>query len=487
VTGGVLRRAPRPAWTVTGRTLAGAAGVLGAGLAGGAGLAVGLDRLGPLIAVAVLAVAVFVAFVLLPKLTLVTLAAAHLVLEDDSQAFLSQSDLFYAGIRGGAIGVSDLLVLALLLGVMLRWVRGSRRPRWPAALGLPLAALAAAILLGAITGWFGDHEARAYFHGIRKLAYLVLLPILAVNVLETKRDLRIALGVFAVLVVYKCGEGMTSWLLGAGRSIEGTVLTFYSPAANFALLVFVTAVLGAALLRVRLPPLLWLVGPLAVAVLLLSFRRNFYLALVLCVVLVVLVVSGRQGRALLIPATAAVALALWLGFNALAATDSNSPVLERVQSLSPTSIELNAYDRYRLDEQRNVTAELMRHPLTGLGVGVPWTARHPVAVALPGGQQYVHASILWFWLKLGLLGAITYLWLMLAAARLGLRVWRNSATATVRVAGLALGVGLIGLMVAETTGAFVGVSERVTVLVGTALGWLVAADRLDRAAPKHRS
>jgi O-antigen ligase len=486
VTGGVLRRAPRPASTAGGRTATGAA-VLGAGLAGGTGLAVGLHRLGPLLAVVLLAIAAFVAFVLLPKLTLATLAAAHLAFEDDSEAFLSQSDLFYASIGGGAIGVSDLLLLALILGVVLRWVRGLRRPRWPAALGLPLAVLAAAILLGAVTGWFGDYDPRAHFHGVRKLAYLVLLPILVVNVLETKRDLQIALALFAGLVVYKCGEGMTSWLLGAGRSIEGTVLTFYSPAANFALLVFITAILGAALLRLRLPPLLWLVGPLAVAVLLLSFRRNFYLALVLCVVLVVLVVSGRQGRALLIPATAAVALALWLGFNALATSDSNSPVLERVQSLSPTSIEVNAYDRYRLDEQRNVAAELMRHPLTGLGLGVPWTARYPVAVALPDGQQYVHATFLWFWLKLGLLGAIAYLWLMLAAARLGLRVWRDSATPTIRVAGLALGVGLIGLMAAETTGAFVGISDRVTVLVGTALGWLVAANRLDRASPQLRS
>lgn len=487
MTSSALRGATRTARDVRARTLGGAAAVLGLGVAAGAGLAVGFDRVGPLLAILIVAVAAFVCLVLRPKLALATLAVTNLVFEDDTEAFLSQSDFFYTALPGGAVQVSDLLLLALLTGVLLDSVRRSRRVRWPVALGLPLVALFAAIVLGTITGYFGDHDAAALYHGARKLAYLVLLPVLAVNVLETKRDLQLALALFTGVVVYKCAEGATSWLLGAGRSIEGTVLTFYSPAANLALLVFALAVLAAALVRMRLPPLLWLVGPVAVAVLLLSFRRNFYLALVLCVVLLVLVVTGRQGRALLIPATAAVVLALWLGFSALSATDTNSPVIERVQSLSPTRIELGAYDRYRIDERRNVAAEIARHPLTGLGLGVPWQARYPVAVALPGGQQYVHATVLWYWLKLGLLGVLAYFWLMLAAARLGMRVWRNAATDTTRLAGLALAIGLIGLMVAETTGAFLGVSARVTVLVGTALGWLVAADRLDRATHAPRS
>jgi O-antigen ligase len=486
VTGGVLRGASTARGVQT-RTIGGAAAVLCLGAVVGAGLAEGFDRVGPILAILIGAVVVFAALVLRPKLALAALAVTNLVFEDDSEAFLSQSDFFYEPLAGGAVEVSDLMLLALLAGVLVDSVRRSRRLLWPAALGLPLAVLFAALVLGAVSGYFGDHDSAALYHGARKLAYLVLLPVLAVNVLRTKRDLQVALALFTGAVVYKCAEGATSWLLGAGRSIEGTVLTFYSPAANLALLVFVVAVLAAALVRVRLPPLLWLAGPVAVAVLLLSFRRNFYLALVLCVVLLVLVVTGRQGRALLIPATAAVVLALWLGFNALSATDTNSPVIERVQSLSPTRIELGAYDRYRIDEQRNVAAEIARHPLTGLGLGVPWQARYPVAVALPGGQQYVHTTVLWYWLKLGLLGVLAYFLLMLAAARLGLRVWRNAATDTTRLAGLVLAVGLIGLMVAETTGAFLGVSARVTVLVGTALGWLVAADRLDRATPAPRS
>jgi hypothetical protein len=487
VTGGVLRGARRSAREVPARTLGAAAAVVAAGVAVGVGLAEGFDRIGPVLAVLIVAVAAFVALVLRPKLTLGILAVTNLVFESDSEAFLSQADLFYAPIAEGAIEVSDILLLALLTGVLVDSVRRSRRLRGPGALGLPLVALVAAIVVGAVTGWFGDHEGAALFHGVRKLAYLVVLPVLVVNVLETKRDLHVALALFAGVVVYKCAEGLTSWLLGAGRTVEGTVLTFYSPPANLALLVFAIAVLAALLVRVRLPRLLWIVGPVAVAVLLLSFRRNFYLALVLCVILLILVVTGRQGRALLIPAIAAVVLALWLGFSALGATESNSPVLERVQSLSPTSIELRAYDRYRIDEQRNVLAEIERQPLTGLGLGVPWQARYPVAVALPGGQQYVHGTVLWYWLKLGILGVIAYFWLMLAAVRLGMRLWRNAADDLTRLAGLTLAIGLIGLMAAETSGAFLGVQARLTVLVGTALGWLVAADRLYRGTSTPRS
>jgi O-antigen ligase len=487
VTSGALRGAGGLVWSAGWRTFARAVVVVALALAAGAGFALGVERGGILVAALALAAVGFLALVVWPKLALTALAVTNLALEDDPEAFLSQSDYFYDPFLGGLVEVSDLLLLALLVGVLVDLGRHGRRPTVPALLGWPLLLLSVAIAMGAIMGYFGDHDAGALYHSARKLAYLVLLPILVVNVLRTKRDLHLALLFFVGVMVYKCAEGLTSWLLGAGRTIDETVLTFYSPAVNFSLLVLVLGVLAAVLARIRLPLPLWLLAPIAAAVLILSFRRNFYLALVVCVVLLVLVVSGRQGRALLIPAVAAVLLALWLGFSALAATDSNSPVVERVQSLSPTRIELAAYDRYRIDEQRNVRDELARHPLTGLGLGVPWTARHPVSVSLPGAQQYIHGTVLWYWVKLGILGVVAYVWLMATAVRLGARVWRNATSGATRVAGLALSIGLIGLAVAETTGSFVGVSGRITVLVGVAIGWLAAASRLDRPEPALRS
>ena len=44
------------------------------------------------------------------------------------------------------------------------------------------------------------------------------------------------------------------------------------------------------------------------------------------------------------------------------------------------SIRLDAKAGYRIDELQNVTAELREHPVTGLGLGGQWVARHPLGV-----------------------------------------------------------------------------------------------------------
>jgi hypothetical protein len=99
-------------------------------------------------------------------------------------------------------------------------------------------------------------------------------------------------------------------------------------------------------------------------------------------------------------------------------------------------------------------------------------------VAFAGGQNYTHALVLWYWLKLGLLGLAAYAWLTLAAVVTAYKLWRDAGDPRVRVAGLALAAGLVGLAVAETTGSFTGVESRLTMFVGATLGWLAAAQAL---------
>ena len=112
---------------------------------------------------------------------------------------------------------------------------------------------------------------------------------------------------------------------------------------------------------------------------------------------------------------------------------------------------------------------------------MPWTARYPLAQALPGGRQYTHVLVFWYWLKLGLLGVFAYVWIMVAGVRTGLRVWRTDLDPRIQGAGLGLAAALVGLAVAETTGSFSGVEPRETVLLAVMLGWLAAAQRLRTA------
>jgi O-antigen ligase len=349
---------------------------------------------------------------------------------------------------------------------------------------LPLLLLLGGMVLGTIVGVFDGADHSALLNSARRLGYLLVVPLLTSAVIDSRRALRAALAVAAALVAYKSVTGAAGWLLGQGREVDGSVLTYYSPTANFLNLVFLLAVGGALIRRAPIPRVLVWLAPLTFAVLILSFRRNFWIAFVLGALLLVLVASGRRGRQLLIPAAALAAAALFFAYGALSTSQSDSPIVTRVQSLSPTKLESGAYDRYRIDEQRNVRAEIRRSPLVGIGLGVPWTARYPLAVSFGSAlRDYSHIVLTWYWLKMGLIGIAAYLLLMGTAVRTGIRLWRESSDDLLRIPGLALGIGFVGLVVAEGTGSYTGVDPRMTVLVAVCLGWLAAATRV-LAAPR---
>ncbi len=88
------------------------------------------------------------------------------------------------------------------------------------------------------------------------------------------------------------------------------------------------------------------------------------------------------------------------------------------------------------------------------------------------GRLYVHFVALWFWLKLGILGLIAYVTLLIGTAVLAWQVWSRSREPALRAFGLASLCGLAGLMVIETTASFTGVDARFTVLLGAQIGLL---------------
>ena len=119
-----------------------------------------------------------------------------------------------------------------------------------------------------------------------------------------------------------------------------------------ALLAIITAIVA----RLR-PPLWMLLGtPLLIASLVLSYRRSFWIAAVLGVLLVVLLALSPVGRRLLVPTALFVAAGIWLlgSIN----FQSQNPLVKRAASLSPTSLTTNVEDRYRIDERANVWGEL---------------------------------------------------------------------------------------------------------------------------------
>jgi O-antigen ligase len=187
----------------------------------------------------------------------------------------------------------------------------------------------------------------------------------------------------------------------------------------------------------------------------------------------------RSGVVIAVAVGAIAALSLSFG----AVPSSDNVVLRRAQELAAlTSSDKSIGDQYRVNERQNALENVRRHPVTGLGLGVPWREYHRLPTVFEDGRNYVHIAALWYWLKLGVLGVIAYALFMFAAVHAGWRVWKRQRDPRLRAVGLGAAAAVTGLMVAEATASFTGVEARVSVIFGAMLGWLIAAGAVDEAA-----
>jgi O-antigen ligase len=407
-----------------------------------------------------------------PLVTAVSVIGLVVLCEGSSFGILTVTSKLYGQLYRD-ISILDVLVALVVAAVAIDVIRDRRPVRLPRPLVLPMVILVLAMLDGAITGHANGGSTRFVLFSEDVLVYLLLLPIAIANLDISRQTIsRLLVGGMALAII-KAVLGLIEVAGGYGSLIEGTTttLSYYEPTANWLIMIALLFVFAAALARAK-PPLWMLVGsPLLIACLALSYRRSFWIAVVLGLLLVLLLGSSKMGRRLLLPVAALVIASIWLlgSIN----FQSQSPIVKRVESLSPSRLEANVEDRYRLDERANVLGEIRQHPLTGLGMTIPWAATvRPLSIEHEEGRQYVHFALLWFWLKLGILGLLAYLGILLGAAMLAWQTWRRSREPLLRAFGLACLCGVAGLAVIETTGTFTGVDPRFTVLFGANLGLL---------------
>ncbi len=371
----------------------------------------------------------------------------------------------------------DVLVALTVVAVGLDLIAHRRSLEVPRALMPGLVLLLLGMIAGAVTGHAAGVSVRSVVLSENVLAYLLLLPLAVGNLEVDRRRVGLALAGLVALAIVKAGLGLVEVVGHYGEAVEGSAtLTYYEPAANWLIMIAVLAIFAAVLLRAR-PPTWMLIGaPLLIASLVLSYRRSFWIASVLGLLLVLLLGTTPVGRRMLVPASLALGLAiLLLGSIHF---QGQLPVVKRVESLAPSNLTTNAEDRYRLDERANVLGEIDRHPIAGLGMRVPWEATvQPLSVEHEEGRQYVHFAALWYWLKLGILGLLAYVAMLIGAAVLAWRVWRSSQEPMLRAFGLASLCGLAGLVAIETTASFTGVDPRFTVLLATQIGLLSLLER----------
>jgi O-Antigen ligase len=436
-------------------------------------LAAGHEK-GVLVLAAVLGISAVFALLLAPAWVAVSALLVSIVLfESNPQGFLSVTSHFYSA--GGKVGLPFLFFVLVVASTLFDLVSRGEPLRVPGPLTYPLLFLLGTTFLGVVNGKLSGAGLGAMVGQIETLTMLALIPFLVVNAFHTPSAVRNFAIAGAALAVFKGFEGTVGWLLGQGMSFGDTTLTYIEPTANWVMLLLLLTVAVAVIHRV--PTSAWVRwGSLfAFAALILSFRRSFWIGAILGFILVLLFATGRRGGRVLLPGLVIFALAGVAAFVVAGPTNSTNPVQARAKALSPSQIQLSADDRYRIEERRNVLKDLAKRPVYGLGIGVPWAAHRAISIDFKGARQYVHFLPIWYWMKMGILGLIAYVWLFGTALYTAYSLWRRHPDGLHRSIGLAAFAGFAGLMVVETTASFTGVDTRFSIVVGAALGWLAAA------------
>lgn len=455
------------------------------GLLAAAAFAVALQKVGPLVLAALALGGLGLLVLDRPVIAVAGLAVGALLLEADPGALIPGGARLYGYLPGFRVtGVEVLLAVGAIAAFMAAAARG--RVVLPDPLTIPLLLLLVGIVAGAVTGKAAGRPTPDVLQPARQMAPLLVLPFAVVNVVPDVAGLKRWLGTAGGLVVVKAVVGLLGVVTGLAAiydEADGVRATYLESPANFTTMLFLCVVAAAALLRAPLPRWAAWATPVVFACLALSYRRSFWIGTVAALLLLLLIGSGQVGRRLIVPAAFVLGVAVW----ALVATgvggQLNGSIATRAESLNPTAVKTNDQDRYRLSERRNVLANLVDHPVTGLGLGVPWTATKPMPIEHEGGRQYVHFAALWWWMKLGLLGIVGYLALMATAVGTGIATWRRHGDPTVRAVGLGGAMAVIGLAIAELTATFSGSEVRASVVFGAVLGLLAVARRTATATP----
>jgi len=441
-------------------------------------------KLGATLALCVpLALALLVVVMMHPLVAVGIAMLAPILLEGPSFGLLTSVAHVYDPFYKRLTPVDALVVLAIA-SVALDMLRDRRPLRYPRELRFPDLLLVLGMLGGLAMGKLGSGQGlKSLVLAENLLAYLLIVPVAVANLNVDTERLKWLVGALFAVAVFKAFVGLVEIGAHKGVSIEGTAnLTYYEPTANWVVMLGLLGIVAAMLARFK-PPLWMLAGtPLLIACLVLSYRRSFWIAAVLGLLLVVLLALSPVGRRLLVPTALILAAGIWLlgSIN----FQSQNPIVKRATSLSPTSLTSNVEDRYRIDERANVWGEIKEKPVTGLGINVSWnSSKRPLPIEHEEAREYVHFAALWWWMKMGILGLLAYVALLLATARLAWRVWRERTETIFRAFGLASLCGIAGLVVAETTATFTGAELRFTIAFAFQIGLLALITMLPPAAP----
>lgn len=277
----------------------------------------------------------------------------------------------------------------------------------------PSVVFAAAILVGLAYGIGTGGDLRIALWEARAVFYLVPLLLLTSSMVETPAQVKGLLWTALAAVWIKGAVGSLYFLVVLRGDLNGVERISEHGAAVHLNVLLVT---GVGVLLYETPRLKKILLPTMVPFVLLGYiamqRRAAFVGLAVALVLMLGVLYKQRRRSfwkvapVFLVLGGAYVAAAWNSQNTLAIPGHaiKSVIVARQASEDQSS------NDYRMLENQNIDATISRHPLMGVGFG----QKYLMAVPLPDLSRFfewweyiTHNSILWIWMKAGLVGYLS--------------------------------------------------------------------------------
>lgn len=393
----------------------------------------------------------------------------------------------------GRILAADVLISVLICYAVARAMQRPERLRHALAWFRPVAVLVALTAVGIAVGLFMFHSPlRDVFQEARAQMYWLVAPLIVSFAYDEKRMRRLMWGLIfvgmclsvAVIAQFISGrpfienarvERLTTLSLkynDVTRSTAGGAIYLIL----LPLFYLLARSLGGAARTVYTIPIL---SVLAAGVVV-SFGRAIWLATFVAILLLAVHLKGIRG---LVQITVAAIVCVVLSVGGLVALKPKTvdAAYERLISTFEEGSHKSSLG-WRFEEVHFAMKELTRSPLLGIGYGTPYKPYIPLSGIIEQDvslMRYAHNAYIAVWLKLGIPGLVTILWLAVATFRRGVRLVRTTTDDRRRAVCSAALAGFFVAIVTSVTQPEWVVGTGI-MFFGLVVGLLAACDVVDR-------
>lgn len=410
----------------------------------------------------------------------------------------------------GSLHIADVILLALLGLIVLRWLAESDFHIVDTPLDLPLAAFYGAAVLSTLmairTSSLDFNEG---LRGIRDITFYLTIFVVT-NLVREQRQLNLLLRGFFVLATLVAMAMVAQYAIGGSLQLlpgrvetlatrgetYGGVFRILPPGQSLILVAFIVSTVTLVLTRIGLSSILrFLQWGLLGLVVLLTFNRTYWVAVGLELPLLGLSINGQHRRriigwGLLVAFLGAVTLPVALAQPGSRIASLASASYERMSTLVDPRTPGESSIEMRYIEYEHALPQIPSLPLLGLGIGAryrPWDPR--VDWEQPGGlgfdgRAYIHNGHLWILLQSGVLGYLCFAWLSLAFLVRGFRHWWDIPSLHTRAAVLGFSLAYVGVLVSSLSSPLV-IEPFWIPVIGLMMGFNESAIRIAQAHPDH--